>query len=35
MSLIKSVNLKISLENKILTTNKAKKQQKFNIKDES
>ena len=34
MSLINSVNLIISLENKILITNKEEKKQRFNEKDE-
>jgi len=34
MSLINSINLIISIENKISTTNKANKKQWFNIKDE-
>jgi hypothetical protein len=34
VSLINSVNLIISLKNKISTTNKAKKQQRLNAKDE-
>jgi len=33
MSLINPVNLIISLQNKILTTNKAEKKKRFNIKE--